>query len=132
MNDEFGAARTNKKEFLEKMDRIIPWAVIISLVQPFYYKGERGNKPYPLELMLRIFILQNLYDLADNINKLVASETETLHQAQAALQKENIKLKEASELVTAMERVMGGTYVQYLLGEERLRRESDLRAIYGT
>lgn len=65
MNDEFGAARTNKKEFLEKMERIIPWAMIIALVQPFYYKGERGNKPYPLELMLRIFILQNLYDLAD-------------------------------------------------------------------
>ena len=65
INDEFGAARTNKKEFLEKMDRIIPWSVIIKLVQPFYYKGERGNKPYPLELMLRIFILQNLYDLAD-------------------------------------------------------------------
>ena len=65
MNDEFGAARTNKKEFLEKMDRIIPWATMISIVEPFYYKGERGNKPYPLELMLRIFILQNLYDLAD-------------------------------------------------------------------
>ena len=65
INDEFGAARTNKKEFLEKIDRIIPWAVMISLVQPFYYKGERGNKPYPLELMLRIFILQNLYNLAD-------------------------------------------------------------------
>ena len=45
MNDEFGAARTNKKEFLEKMDRIIPWATMISIVQPFYYKGERGNKP---------------------------------------------------------------------------------------
>jgi IS5 family transposase len=65
MNDEFGAARTNKKEFLEKMDQIIPWTVIIALVQPFYYKGERGNKPYPLELMLRIYMLQNLYDLAD-------------------------------------------------------------------
>ena len=38
INDEFGAARTNKKEFLEKMDRIIPWSVIIKLVQPFYYK----------------------------------------------------------------------------------------------
>jgi IS5 family transposase len=47
------------------MDRIIPWATMISIVQPFYYKGERGNKPYPLELMLRIFILQNLYDLAN-------------------------------------------------------------------
>ena len=54
-----------KKEFLEKMDRIIPWATFVTIVQPYYYKGERGNKPYPLELMLRIFILQNLYDLAD-------------------------------------------------------------------
>ena len=26
INDEFGAARTNKKEFLNKMDSIIPWA----------------------------------------------------------------------------------------------------------
>ena len=31
----------------------------------YYYKGERGNKPYELELMLRIFILQNLYNLSD-------------------------------------------------------------------
>ena len=65
MNDEFGAARTNKKEFLEKMDQIIPWVEFVELIQPYYYKGERGNKPYALELMLRIFILQNLYDLAD-------------------------------------------------------------------
>ena len=62
INDELGAARTNKKEFLEKMDSIILWITFIKLVQPHYYKGERGNKPYPLELMLRIFILQNLYD----------------------------------------------------------------------
>ena len=65
MNDEFGVARTNKKGFLEKMDRIIPWTVIIALIQPFYCKGARSNKPYPLELMLRIYIFQNLYDLAD-------------------------------------------------------------------
>ena len=64
INDEFGAARTNKKEFLEKMDRIIPWSIFISLIQPHYYKGERGNRPYELELMLRIFMLQNFYDLA--------------------------------------------------------------------
>ncbi len=43
INDEFGAVRTNEKDFLEKMDRIIPWALFISLVQTFYYKGERGN-----------------------------------------------------------------------------------------
>ena len=30
-----------------------------------YYKGERGNKPYDLERMLRIYLIQNLYDLSD-------------------------------------------------------------------
>ena len=35
------------------------------MIQPCYYKGERGNKPYPLETMLRLYLLQNLYDLSD-------------------------------------------------------------------
>ena len=65
INDEFGAARTNKKEFLEKMDRIIPWSKFIKIIQPHYHEGKRGNRPYKLELMLRIFMLQNFYDLAD-------------------------------------------------------------------
>ena len=65
INDELGAARTGKKEFLEKIERIIPWERFLKLIEPCYYKGERGNKPYPMELMLRIFLLQNLYDLAD-------------------------------------------------------------------
>lgn len=65
MNDEFGAARTNKKDFLNRMDSIIPWDTFVKEIEPYYYKGERGNKPYPLELMLRIYMLQNLYDLAD-------------------------------------------------------------------
>lgn len=65
INDELGAARTNKKEFLEKLEAIIPWETFLELIQPSYYKGELSNKPYPLELILRIFILQNVYNLAD-------------------------------------------------------------------
>jgi len=65
MNDEFGAARTNKKDFLNKMDSIIPWDTFVKEIEPYYYKGERGNKPYPLELMLRIYMLRNLYNQAD-------------------------------------------------------------------
>lgn len=65
INDELSAARTNKKEFLNKLEAIIPWEEFIRIIQPSYYKGEVGNKPYPLELMLRIFILQNVYNLAD-------------------------------------------------------------------
>lgn len=65
LTDELAQVRTRKKEFLNQIDRIIPWGEWISLIQPCYYKGERGNKPYDLELMLRIYMLQNLYDLSD-------------------------------------------------------------------
>jgi IS5 family transposase len=65
LSDELSQARTRKKEFLEQMDRIIPWTEWIGIIKPHYYKGERGNKPYELETMLRIHMLQNLYDLSD-------------------------------------------------------------------
>ena len=57
--------RTKKKEFLTQIERIVPWKEWLCLIQPCYYKGERGNKPYPLETMLRLYLLQNLYDLSD-------------------------------------------------------------------
>ena len=65
ISDELAKEKTSKKEFLDKMERLIPWDELIGIIKPVYYKGEVGNKPYELELMLRIFILQNLYDLAD-------------------------------------------------------------------
>ena len=65
LTDELAQARTRKKEFLEQMERIIPWSEWLGIIQPHYYKGERGNKPYELETMLRIHLLQELYDLAD-------------------------------------------------------------------
>ena len=63
--DELAEVRTHKKEFLEQMDRLVPWGEWVKKIQPHYYKGERGNKPYDPELMLRIYVLQNLYNLAD-------------------------------------------------------------------
>ena len=64
-SDELVQVRTKKKEFLTQIERIVPWKEWICLIQPCYYKGERGNKPYPLETMLRLYLLQNLYDLSD-------------------------------------------------------------------
>ena len=65
LSDELAQVRTKKKEFLAQMDRIIPWGEWIALIRPCYYKGERGNKPYDLERMLRIYMIQNLYNLSD-------------------------------------------------------------------
>lgn len=65
LSDELSQAKTKKKEFLEQMDRIIPWSEWMGIIKPHYYLGERGNKPFELELMLRIHLLQNLYNLSD-------------------------------------------------------------------
>ena len=65
LSDELSQVRTKKKEFLSQIERIVPWGEWIELIRPHYYKGERGNKPYDLERMLRIYLVQNLYDLSD-------------------------------------------------------------------
>lgn len=65
LNDELAQVRTKKKEFLDQIERIVPWGRWIAMIKPCYYKGERGNKPYDLELMLRLYLLQNLYNLSD-------------------------------------------------------------------
>lgn len=65
LSDELSQVRTKKKEFLSQIERIVPWGEWIELIRPHYYKGERGNKPYDLERMLRIYLVQNLYNLSD-------------------------------------------------------------------
>ena len=56
-SDELAQVRTKKKEFLEQIERIVPWKEWLCLIQPCYYKGERGNKPYPLETIVDSTIL---------------------------------------------------------------------------
>lgn len=36
----------------------MPWGELEALVIPCYYEGKRENKPYELELMLQIHLLQ--------------------------------------------------------------------------
>ncbi|MDR3271224.1 MAG: IS5/IS1182 family transposase, partial [Peptococcaceae bacterium] len=60
LSDELAQTKTKKKDFLEQLERIIPWGKWMGIIKPYYYLGERGNKPFELELMLRIHLLQNL------------------------------------------------------------------------
>ena len=63
--DALANARTRKREFLAQINRIVPWGEWVGIIKPHYYEGERGNKPYELELMLRLQVLQSLYELSD-------------------------------------------------------------------
>src|SRR5690349_9318799 len=57
--------RTRKREFLEQMDRVVPWAALVALVSPYAPEGRRGRPPFPVETMLRIHFMQQWFTLSD-------------------------------------------------------------------
>jgi len=62
--EKFG--RKSKRElFLGEMDRIVPWSGLVELVEPYYPKGEQGRPPVGLERMLRLYFLQQWFNLSD-------------------------------------------------------------------
>ena len=57
--------QTKRERFLGEMDTVVPWATLVGLIEPHYPKGGKGRRPYPLEVMLRIYFLQQWYQLSD-------------------------------------------------------------------
>jgi IS5 family transposase len=58
--------RTRRDEFLSQMDQVVPWAKLCALVEPIYPKGEGAGRPtVGLERMLRIYFLQQWFNLSD-------------------------------------------------------------------
>lgn len=57
--------RTRKREFLEEMDRVVPWAALVELISPYYPTGRLGRRPFALETMLRIHFMQQWFGLSD-------------------------------------------------------------------
>jgi len=56
---------TKREEFLEIMDEIIPWDEWVEFVRPYYPKGLRGRPVKGIETMLRMYLLQNWFNLSD-------------------------------------------------------------------
>ncbi|MGH6611325.1 MAG: IS5 family transposase [Burkholderiaceae bacterium] len=57
--------KTRKREFLEQMERVVPWAVLVQIVEPHYPKAKTGRPPIGIETMLRIHYLQQWFGLSD-------------------------------------------------------------------
>ncbi len=57
--------RTRKREFLDEMNRVVPWAALVELIEPHYPKGKTGRPPMGIETMLRIHFLQQWFGLSD-------------------------------------------------------------------
>jgi IS5 family transposase len=57
--------RTRKREFLDEMDRVVPWTMLVGLVTPHAPEGKRGRPPFAVETMLRIHFTQQWFTLSD-------------------------------------------------------------------
>jgi IS5 family transposase len=57
--------RTRRERFLAEMDAVIPWETLLGLIEPHYPKAGRGRQPLGLEKMLRIYFLQQWFNLSD-------------------------------------------------------------------
>jgi len=56
---------TRRERFLSEMDAVIPWGRLLKLIVPHYHRGETGRQPHDLERMLRIYFLQQWFNLSD-------------------------------------------------------------------
>ena len=56
---------TRRERFLAEMDAVIPWARLLALIEPNYPKAGAGRQPHPMERMLRVYCMQNWFNLSD-------------------------------------------------------------------
>jgi transposase, IS5 family len=56
---------TRRERFLAEMDAVIPWGRLLGVIEPHYPRATAGRPPHALETMLRIYFLQQWFDLSD-------------------------------------------------------------------
>ena len=57
--------QTRREVFLEEMELVVPWKVLLKIIEPHYPVAGRGRRPYALESMLRVHLMQNWFALSD-------------------------------------------------------------------
>ena len=56
---------TRRAAFLAEMDQVVPWKDLCQLIEPVYPKPGNGRPPAGLGRMLRIYFLQQWFNLSD-------------------------------------------------------------------
>ncbi len=62
--EQFGR-QSRRAEFLSQMELVVPWAELVKLVEPHYPVSGKGRPPVGVERMLRIYFLQQWFNLSD-------------------------------------------------------------------
>src|SRR3989442_2426345 len=56
--------KTRRAIFLEEMEQVVPWGELCALVAPHYPQPGKGRRPVGVERMLRIYFLQQWFNLS--------------------------------------------------------------------
>jgi len=57
--------KTRREVFLEEMEQVVPWRELCALIEPHYPKAGNGRPPVGVERMLRMYFLQQWFNLSD-------------------------------------------------------------------
>ena len=57
--------KSRRDLFLDEMTQVVPWAELEALVEPHYPKAGSGRRPVGLEIMLRVYFVQQWFNLSD-------------------------------------------------------------------
>jgi len=57
--------KTRKREFLEDMEKVVPWPALVQIIEPHYPRAKTGRPPFAIETMLRVHYLQQWFALSD-------------------------------------------------------------------
>jgi IS5 family transposase len=56
---------TRRQKFLQEMEPVIPWEMWVNRIAPHYPVAGSGRKPFALETMLRIHLMQQWLGYSD-------------------------------------------------------------------
>jgi transposase, IS5 family len=59
------AKTTRRAAFLAEMEEVVPWLALCAVIEPFYPKPDSGRPPVGVERMLRLYFLQQWFNLSD-------------------------------------------------------------------
>ena len=56
---------TREEKFLSEIDRVLPWKLLLKPIQKHYPKAGNGRRSIGSEIMLRIYFMQQWYQLSN-------------------------------------------------------------------
>jgi len=63
------ARKTRKREFLEQMERVVPWAALVALIAPYYPEAARGGHLLRWRLCCKCWTLESDRFITDPLHQ---------------------------------------------------------------